>query len=342
MRVSIIIPVYNPGAIFQECLLGISNSGIQPIEIIIVDDCSEPKILPKELSIPVKIFRSEIPVGPGVARNIGAENARGDILMFIDSDVIIEGDTIDRIVRRFEGDSKLVGVSGFYNYNNRFNNPSTIYHNLYFEYKQKHISPESPYVDTAIWGIRKDIFNATGGFTKGMFTSEDLEYGIRLYRDGYKLCSDVDIKVSHVKKLTFNSWIKNRFCSCVNMVMAKMKKPSHKNEKKERGGSVQVLHTIHLNQIFSPFLSLSLFFLAGIVILSKNSIAVAIFSLTITAYIIINLPYLNFIFSRCGLTSVLIIPFVLLEHLISLAAISIAIIRMLLGFPSLTYRGTKK
>jgi len=342
MRVSVVIPVYNPGTIFQECLLGISNSDIQPIEVIIVDDCSEPEILPEELPIPVKIFRSEIPVGPGEARNIGAENARGDILMFIDSDVIVEEDTIGRIVRKFENDLKLVGVSGFYNCNYRFNNPSTIYHNLYFEYKQKNISPESPYVDTAIWGIRRDIFDATGGFAKGMFTSEDLEYGIRLHSEGYKLCSDVGIKVSHVKKLTFKSWIKNRFCSCVNMVMAKMKQSLHKNEKKEGGDSAQMLHTIQLSQLFSPFLSLILFSLAGIAILSKNSVVMALFLLTIISYFIINFSYLNFIYCRRGLMGILLIPFVLLEHLVSLAAISIAIIRMILGFPFIAYRGTNK
>lgn len=52
--------------------------------------------------------------GPARARNLGALHARGDLLLFVDADVMIHPDAIERFVRRFTENPDLAGVMGSY------------------------------------------------------------------------------------------------------------------------------------------------------------------------------------------------------------------------------------
>jgi len=336
MRVSVIIPVYNPSPEFFDCLTALARSTHAPFEVIIVDDCSTPPVDLSSTPLTVTLIRADESLGPGGARNLAATKAHGELLLFIDADVVIERDTIQKIVVRFEGDAHIAALSGLYTYRSNYDNLSSVYHNLYIEYKQHHVPEDGPYADTAILGVRKEIFDAAGGFRTAMFTGEDLEFGYRLYSEGYKVCCDPRVRVSHHKFLSFKGWIKNRFCHCTNMIMAKLEQM---RTAKQRIASNRVIFTILPMQIASAFLLAgALLAIIAYLLFRKTGIASIEVSIVIL-YAAINARYMSFIFARMGTRGLLLLPYIILEHCISLCSVLATGIRWALRLPSITYRG---
>lgn len=100
--ISIIIPVFNEGKSIQECLLSLDKQNISGFDVIIVDDGSTDDTLKKVSDLNIRNFKLDIlkqsHLGPGVARNLGAENATGDILVFVDADMTFEVDFIYKLI----------------------------------------------------------------------------------------------------------------------------------------------------------------------------------------------------------------------------------------------------
>lgn len=94
-NISIIIPVYNVEAYLADCLDSILAQTFESFEVILVDDGStdgSPAIAQKYAdahSEQICYYRKENG-GPGLARNFGISKAKGDYLMFVDSDDIVD------------------------------------------------------------------------------------------------------------------------------------------------------------------------------------------------------------------------------------------------------------
>jgi len=113
MKTSVIIPVYNSEKTIGKCLDSLMNQTKKPDEIIVVDDRSEDRT-----SGIVKIFKNVILLekdheGPAAARNLGAKKAKGDILLFIDSDCIADKNWVSEMVKPFKRKG-TAGVQGIY------------------------------------------------------------------------------------------------------------------------------------------------------------------------------------------------------------------------------------
>ncbi|MEM9251472.1 MAG: glycosyltransferase family A protein, partial [Planctomycetota bacterium] len=118
LRISAVIPVHNSAATLERCLAGLAGSTRSPDEVIIVDDAStdaSPQIARTAGSAPLRL--GPTPRGPAFARNAAAAQAKGDVLVFIDSDVVIQPDTIDRLVAPIEQDATLAATFGSYDDN---------------------------------------------------------------------------------------------------------------------------------------------------------------------------------------------------------------------------------
>lgn len=106
MKVSIIVPTYNEERVIGDCLESLSKQTYKDLEIIVVDDGSTDGTLENIKSIvgitnntgtKTKLLQQDHK-GPGSARNLGAVNAAGDILAFVDSDMTFEQDFIEKLV----------------------------------------------------------------------------------------------------------------------------------------------------------------------------------------------------------------------------------------------------
>ena len=121
MQVSIVIPTYNRMKDVDECLDSVIVQTILPKEVIIVDDSEDNEIENfieqrkyefKEKDIVLRYIRNKRERSLTIARNIGIENATGNIILFLDSDVIIDEDYIKEILKIYKENPDAFGVQG--------------------------------------------------------------------------------------------------------------------------------------------------------------------------------------------------------------------------------------
>lgn len=101
LKISVVIPSFNPGLFLIEALESINSSARQPAEIIIVDDCSSDGVsfsIAKDLErcfSNVKVLQTPQNIGAMHARKIGIEHASQDYLFCLDADDYLEADTLE-------------------------------------------------------------------------------------------------------------------------------------------------------------------------------------------------------------------------------------------------------
>ena len=122
MKVSVVIPTYYRPSDLSELFNSLLKQTLKPLEVIVVDDtpiilikavCQEYEAKFKEVGINLIYVKNPKERSAAVARNVGAERAGGDIVMFLDSDVILHPTYIENILRVFKEHSNAVGVQGW-------------------------------------------------------------------------------------------------------------------------------------------------------------------------------------------------------------------------------------
>jgi len=100
--VSVIIPTKNEEQVIHECLSLVFNQSLKPLEVIIVDGRSTDATLKKARQFPVKVITEEEPTSLPNARNLGIGNAKGEVILIMDADVILDKNCIKNAVKYFE------------------------------------------------------------------------------------------------------------------------------------------------------------------------------------------------------------------------------------------------
>src|ERR1700675_3297227 len=97
LRLSVIVPVYNDQDALGRCLGALTASCPPGVEIIVVDDASTDESATVAARLASRLVRLSTNAGPAAARNYGAQHARGEILLFVDSDVIVAPGALDHV-----------------------------------------------------------------------------------------------------------------------------------------------------------------------------------------------------------------------------------------------------
>jgi glycosyltransferase involved in cell wall biosynthesis len=103
--VSVIIPVYNRFSLADEAVTSVYDQTHRPIELIIVDDCSDGPYVPKFSSQPgfeVILIRHETNQGPGTSRETGRQAATGDFIAYLDSDDLWHPEKLEKQISMLE------------------------------------------------------------------------------------------------------------------------------------------------------------------------------------------------------------------------------------------------
>src|SRR5215212_9169950 len=114
LKISVIIPVHNGGEAFRRCLSSLAVTVPPPDEVIVVADGDTDGSWRVAEEFGAQVLRIFTPGGPAKARNAGARLAKGDILFFVDADVMIPSDVIERVTAHFREDPNIAAMFGSY------------------------------------------------------------------------------------------------------------------------------------------------------------------------------------------------------------------------------------
>lgn len=199
----------------MDCLSSLLATAPPPAEIIVVADGDSDNSWLVAQQPGVRVIREPACSGPARARNQGARQATGSILLFLDADVVISSDLIDRVAMIFEQDPGLAAVFGSYDDEPAQLNFFSQYKNLFHHFIHQHANEQASTFWGACGAIRRDIFDAAGGFDEGYRkpSVEDIELGYRLSARGYRIRLEKSLQVKHLKRWGWGSLLESDiFC----------------------------------------------------------------------------------------------------------------------------------
>ena len=207
---SIIIPVLHGCPKFEECLASVLAAARETDEVIVVVDGEGDGSWKCAERVGVRVIRLPATSGPARARNIGAEAAKSEILFFVDADVVINGDAVERVRAAFREEPEVAAFIGSYDEDPDEQNFHSQYKNLFHHFVHQHGSPEASTFWGACGAIRREVFHKMGGFDENYErpSIEDIELGYRLKETSHRIRLLPDLQVKHLKRWEARSLIK--------------------------------------------------------------------------------------------------------------------------------------
>jgi len=209
--ISVIIPVYNSSKHIDKCLDALISSTYNSYEIIVVDDSSTDDSVEISQRKGVKVHRLAHKSGPSAARNFGAKMAKGDILLFVDSDVVVRTNTIERVATDFLKHPEIVAVFGSYDDSPAAVDVLSQFRNLFHHFIHQNSDPNAKTFWAGCGAISREQFLKSQGFNEQLYPQpsiEDIELGIRISKKGYKIMLDKELQVKHLKQWRWQNWLK--------------------------------------------------------------------------------------------------------------------------------------
>ncbi len=274
--VSIIIPTFNGAARIGHCLDALlQQMPLRDVEILVVDDGSTDNLAEVVQRYPgVRLIR-QANAGPAAARNRGATEARGEIILFTDDDCVPMPDWLDAMLQPF-ADPEVVGAKGIY----RTHQKSLAARFVQIEYEDKYRLMAGfdsiDFIDTYSAAFRRERFLEMTGYDTSfpVACAEDVELSYRMSARGWKMKFAPKAIVYHTHPDTFSKYLKKKYKFAFWRVLAVRKNPS-KGIKDSHTPQIMklqllfvpaLLFAISLDLILRPAISFSLLVLAAFVL----------------------------------------------------------------------------
>jgi GT2 family glycosyltransferase len=192
MKYSFIIPVYNRPDEVDELLDSLTRQTLRDFEVVVVEDgsaipCRE--VVSKYAGRLTVHYYNKENSGPGQTRNYGVERANGEYMLILDSDCILPEDYLKEVEAELRAKKA-----------DAFGGPDRAHHSFTDVQKAINYAMTSFFTTGGIrggkkkldkfyprsfnMGIRKDVYQALGGFSKMRF-GEDIDFSIRIFKAGY-------------------------------------------------------------------------------------------------------------------------------------------------------------
>ena len=241
MKYSIIVPVYNRPDEVDELLQSLCEQTIKDFEVIIVEDgsikpCKD--VCNKYAGILSLHYYAKENSGPGQSRNYGAERANGDYVIILDSDVVLPSGYLQAIEEELAQQPCEA-----------FGGPDAAHPDFTPVQKAISYSMTSFFTTGGIrggkakldkfyprsfnMGIRRDVYQQLGGFTKMRF-GEDIDFSYRIVEAGYKPRLFPDAWVWHKRRTDFRKFFRQVYNSGIARI----------NLEKRHPGTMKLVHLL--------------------------------------------------------------------------------------------------
>ncbi len=214
-KYSIIIPVYNRPHEIDELLESLTSQTYQNFEVIIVEDGSQKRcdhIVEKYVQQLNISYFFKINEGQGFARNYGYEKANGDYFIVFDSDCVIPSRYLKEVNTHLDK-HYLDAFGGPDKANESFSRKQKAINYAMTSFfttggtrgRKKGIGPYHP--RSFNMGISPAVYTATGGYIIP-FKGEDIEFSIRIVKNGFKTGLIPEAFVYHKRRINWWQFFK--------------------------------------------------------------------------------------------------------------------------------------
>ncbi len=210
VTISAIMPAFRAEALLPrvlEPLMAMKTRG-EVVEVIVVDDRSPDRTAEVARDMGARVLVTPVNGGPGVARNLAAGEAAGEVLWFVDSDVIVWPDGAERLQAAF-ADPTIAAVFGSYD-----TTPEGSWFARYKNLMHRYYHQTARRTAKTFWAgcgaVRAEMFARVGGFdveTYRVPSIEDIELGYRIHAAGGVICVDPALLGKHLKRWTIRQAI---------------------------------------------------------------------------------------------------------------------------------------
>lgn len=199
--VSVVVPAHRADDGLRACLASVFASSPAPGEVIVVVDGEAPGCAALAAAAGARVLATAGGEGPAIARNLGAREAAGEVVLFLDADVVAPPDLVGRVARRFAADPALDGVFGSYDAAPGAPGVVSVFRNLLHHHVHQTSRTEAASFWSGCGALRAAVLREGGGFDEGYPrpSVEDIELGSRLVRGGRRILLDPTLQVKHLK-----------------------------------------------------------------------------------------------------------------------------------------------
>jgi glycosyltransferase involved in cell wall biosynthesis len=290
--ISIIIPVHNRLKPLKKCLESVFSQNYKNFEVIVVDDASTVDLKAIKNSYPVRYYRLAKNRGPGFARNFGVKHSRGEIVLFIDSDVLANKGLLKKIYTHFKINKDIVAVQGNYSLIPYFRNFFSFFKNITLYYHFKTFSKKyTNSIASFCTAVKRKEFLDSGGFDEKIRNAsiEDEEFGIKLTQEGHKILYDNELQVQHMKKFNLYSLVRQDYRTGFDRIKSLLRTKNLFDKAGIKGShsNFSLLASIPLSGLIILDLVLLLLF--------QSAILMNIMAVLLLTFILINFRYFKFV-----------------------------------------------
>ena len=143
-------------------------------------------------------------------RNTGAMKAAGDVVVFVDADIVVHADALDRLRAAFDEDAELAAAFGSYDDTPPGGTVAKFRNLLHHHVHHSAGGPASTFW-AGLGAVRRDVFLAAGGFDDRRYPRpmlEDVELGLRLTDDGKRIRLMPEVAGTHLKSWSLRQMVR--------------------------------------------------------------------------------------------------------------------------------------
>lgn len=304
--VSVVIPAYNAARTLAQTLSALQSVQPAPLEIIVVDDGSTDDTARIAESFGVRVLAEGKNAGAATAKNRGAKCARGEIILFTDSDILLPPDVIVQLLAAFERLNSQ-GLVGLLDQAIPARDWASQYKNLwmYYTYARLDETRRIGLFYTSVAAINRATFLGLGGFDEkyhGASIAEDTEFGQRAWANGVPIFIASAVRVIHLKTYSVADVLREDFKRAYALTLMRLRK----------WGEPFYTSVPFFYQLSVPTIYLTLVLILGSLILT-NALMFTGALIGLVLFYLLNVPLLAFLLRVRGILfsakSALFLPF---------------------------------